>query len=292
MNILITGAAGQLGRTLHDKIGDGYHYGDTVIYADITTNVLPYMHILDITDKDAVDEIISSYNIDLAVNCAAYTNVERAEDEEYIAYSVNCIGAKNLAEALKRRDGRLIHISTDYVYDGQRSTPYKETMISIPLNSYGRTKLDGERAIEESGVRHVILRTSLLYSKYGNNFVKTIVDKLSRNESLTVVDDQIESPTYAPDLAEIIIHVMKDNDVSGVLHCSNEGCCSCYDLAYALKILTSSSSTVKPCTSEYINMRAKLPSYSVMSKANLMLATGKEMPHWMESLKYFIDNDL
>lgn len=289
MNILITGASGQLGMTLLDKAAAGRFTGHNVIGADISDGADIK---LNITDKEAVERVIDENNIDIVINCAAYTNVEKAEDEEYIAYRVNCIGPKNLAEALKRRDGRLIHISTDYVYDGQRSTPYKETMISIPLNAYGRTKLDGERAIEESGVRHAILRTSWLYSRYGSNFVKSMYLRLADNETITVVDDQIGSPTYAPDLADMIIHIVNDKDIHGTLHCSNEGCCSWYDLVCAMKLLVASNSQVKPCTSEYLHMRAKRPSYSVMSKASLVLATGKEMPHWIESLKTFIDNDL
>ena len=288
MNILITGVSGQLGKTLRDKTVEGKFDGHYVIGSDIDGSGVK----LDITNKEDVEKVIDENNIDLVINCAAYTNVEKAEDEEYIAYKVNCIGPKNLAEVLKARNGRLIHISTDYVYDGQRSTPYKEEMIAIPLNAYGRTKLDGEREIEASGVDHVILRTSWLYSKYGKNFVKTIKQKMVRNDSITVVDDQIGSPTYAPDLADMIVEIVNNKDINGTFHCSNEGCCSWYDLAYAMRLLVESRSIVKPCTSEYLHMRAKRPSYSVMSKSNLALATGKQMPHWMESLKYFIDNDL
>ena len=288
MNILITGASGQLGKTLLDKIEEGRFNGHNVVSADITGA----SNTLDITDKGAVEKIINDFDIDTVINCAAYTNVEKAEDEEYIAYSVNCIGPKNLAEVLKSRGGRLIHISTDYVYDGQRSTPYKENMLTLPLNAYGRTKLEGERAIEETGVDHVILRTSWLYSKHGKNFVKTMLGRLQSNETVTIVSDQIGSPTYAPDLADMIIDIVNNHDVHGVLHCSNEGCCSWYDLTMAIKILIGSESNVRPCNSAYIQLKAKRPSYSVMDKTGLLFATNKTMPHWMESLKTFIDNDL
>ena len=291
MSILITGASGQLGKTLVDKIEEGRFNGHNVVSADITGA----SNTLDITDKGAVNKIINEFDIDTVINCAAYTNVEKAEDDEYIAYSVNCIGPKNLAEVLKSRGGRLIHISTDYVYDGQRSTPYKENMLTLPLNAYGRTKLEGERAIEEIGVDHVIIRTAWLYSKYGQNFVKTIVEKLRRSqpiETVTVVNDQSGSPTYAPDLADIIIDIVNNKDIHGVMHCSNEGCCSWYDLTMAIKIMIGSESKVRPCTSAYIQSKAKRPSYSVMDKTSLLMATGKTMPHWMESLKYFVDNDL
>ena len=288
MNILITGASGQLGKTLHDKIVEGRLDGHDVMLADINGT----FNTLDITDRDDVEHMIKEHGIDTVINCAAYTDVEKAEDEEYTAYSVNCLGVKNLAEVLKSTGGRLIHISTDYVYDGQRSTPYKENMLTLPLNAYGRTKLEGERAIEETGVDHVILRTAWLYSKYGKNFVKTMLGRLQANEPVTIVSDQIGSPTYAPDLADMIIDIVNNRDVHGVLHCSNEGCCSWYDLTMAIKILIGSESNVRPCNSAYINMKAKRPSYSVMDKTSLLMATGKTMPHWMESLKTFINNDL
>ena len=288
MRILITGACGQLGKTLHDKIAEGRLDGHDVMLADINGT----FNTLDITNYDDVEHMIKEHDIDTVINCAAYTDVEKAEDEEYTAYSVNCIGVKNLAEVLKSTGGRLIHISTDYVYDGQRSTPYKENMLTLPLNAYGRTKLEGERAIEETGVDHVILRTSWLYSKYGKNFVKTMLGRLKSNEPVTIVSDQIGSPTYAPDLADVIIDIVNDRDVHGVLHCSNEGCCSWYDLTMAIKILIGSESNVRPCNSAYIQLKAKRPSYSVMDKTGLLFATNKTMPHWMESLKTFIDNDL
>ena len=288
MRILITGAYGQLGKTLHDKISEGRLDGHDVMLADINGT----FNTLDITDRDDVEHMIKEHNIDTVINCAAYTDVEKAEDEEYTAYSVNCLGVKNLAEVLKSTGGRLIHISTDYVYDGQRSTPYKENMLTLPLNAYGRTKLEGERAIEETGVDHVILRTSWLYSKYGKNFVKTMLGRLQSNEPVTIVSDQIGSPTYAPDLADMIIDIVNDREVHGVLHCSNEGCCSWYDLTMAIKIMIGSESNVRPCNSAYINMKAKRPSYSVMDKTGLLMATNKTMPHWMESLKTFINNDL
>lgn len=288
MRILITGACGQLGKTLHDKIAEGRLDGHDVMLADINGT----FNTLDITDRDDVEHMIKEHDIDTVINCAAYTDVEKAEDEEYTAYSVNCLGVKNLAEVLKSTGGRLIHISTDYVYDGQRSTPYKENMLTLPLNAYGRTKLEGERAIEDTGVDHVILRTSWLYSKYGKNFVKTMLSRLKSNEPVTIVSDQIGSPTYAPDLADMIIDIVNNRDVHGVLHCSNEGCCSWYDLTMAIKIMVGSESNVRPCNSAYINMKAKRPSYSVMDKTGLLFATNKTMPHWMESLKTFLDNDL
>ena len=288
MRILITGACGQLGKTLHDKIAEGRLDGHDVMLADINGT----FNTLDITNHDDVEHMIKEHDIDTVINCAAYTDVEKAEDEEYTAYSVNCLGVKNLAEVLKSTGGRLIHISTDYVYDGQRSTPYKENMLTLPLNAYGRTKLEGERAVEETGVDHVILRTSWLYSKYGKNFVKTVAEKLRANETLNIVNDQIGSPTYAPDLADMIIDIVNDRDVHGVLHCSNEGCCSWYDLTMAVKIMIGSTSVVRPCNSAYIQLKAKRPSYSVMDKTGLLFATNKTMPHWMESLKTFIDNDL
>ena len=291
MNILVTGANGQLGNELRTIAHNSL---DKYIFTDINKSQ-PDTVVLDITDTNAVRDIVSRKRIDIIVNCAAYTNVNRAETDKDLAEKLNGKAPQILASAIKSVNGLLIHISTDYVYDGQRSTPYKENMLTLPLNAYGRTKLEGERAIEEIGVDHVILRTAWLYSKYGKNFVKTMVEKLRQSQSIetvTVVNDQIGSPTYAPDLADIIIDIVNDKDIHGVLHCSNEGCCSWYDLTMAIKIMIGSESKVRPCTSAYIQSKAKRPSYSVMDKTSLLMATGKTMPHWIESLKYFVDNDL
>lgn len=219
-NILLTGSNGQLGNEMclvveeKDRV-NRYFFTD-----------LPE---LDITDKAVVSDFIEKNEINIVVNCAAYTNVDKAEDDKELADLINHIGPKNLAEACKERNGFLIHISTDYVFDGTKNTPYTETDETKPLGVYGETKLRGENAIIHSGCEYVIIRTSWLYSAFGKNFLKTMQKLTAKKESIKVVFDQVGTPTYAHDLANAIYTIIQRDDFDGknqVYHYSNEGVCS------------------------------------------------------------------
>ena len=212
MNILVTGSNGQLGnemRTLASGSANRWLFTDVTVVEGVET--IP----LDITDKDAVESICSDYSIDCIVNCAAYTNVDKAEDEEKLAYRINAYAVGLLAEAAAARGALLIHISTDYVFKGINVRPYIEDQPTDPLGVYGRTKLAGEKALCESGCRFIILRTAWLYSPYGNNFVKTIRRLTSERDSINVVFDQVGSPTYAADLAFAIFDIIENDKSQG-----------------------------------------------------------------------------
>ena len=221
------------------------------------------------------------------MNCAAYTNVDKAEDESEIADLINHIGVKNLAESCKERDGFLIHISTDYVFDGTKNTPYTETDETSPLGVYGETKLRGENAIINSGCEFVIIRTSWLYSSFGNNFLKTMQRLTAEKESLKVVFDQVGTPTYAGDLANVIYTIIQKEEPSinnQIYHYSNEGVCSWYDFAVAINEAFGHNCNIKPCHSNEFPSKVTRPSFSVLDKTKLKNALGIEIQYWHDSL--------
>lgn len=242
---------------------------------------------LDITNKNEVTQFLHANNINVVVNCAAYTNVDKAEDEKDIADLINHIGVKNLAESCKERDGLLIHISTDYVFDGTKNTPYTETDETNPLGVYGETKLRGENAIKSSGCEYVILRTSWLYSSFGNNFLKTMQRLTAEKESLKVVFDQVGTPTYAGDLSNVIHTIIQKDEAdikNQIYHFSNEGVCSWYDFAVAINEAFGHNCNIKPCHSNEFPSKVTRPSFSVLDKTKLKNALGIEIQYWHDSL--------
>lgn len=276
-NILVTGADGQLGNELRRT---GFTVLDEVFYTDVTD--------LDITDKEAVGEYVRRHEIDTIVNCAAYTAVDRAEDEPERAALTNTDAVRNLAETAAEENCLLIHISTDYVFDGTASEPYTEKSVTNPQSVYGRTKLAGERAIRESGCLAIIIRTAWLYSAFGNNFVKTMLRLAKEKGQLKVVADQVGTPTYAGDLAAAIVHMLADENVAdktGIYHFSNEGVCSWYEFAREIVKQAGIAATVEPLTTEQYPTKAERPAYSVLDKSKIKREFGVQVPEWREALE-------
>lgn len=283
MNILITGSMGQLGRSLRRSLDFTDHQ---CIYTDVrgTGDV----QALDITDPEAVRALIKGSEVNVIVNCAAYTNVSEAEVEEDVACRVNAFAPGVLAAAAKEADALLVHISTDYVFDGTGHLPYTEEMPAHPVNAYGRTKLAGEKAVVESGCRYMIFRTSWLYSPFGGNFVQTIYDKSAAQPSIKVVSDQVGSPTFAQDLADTIASIIDGGSLekTGIYHYTNEGVCSWYDLAKEICDMTGSLCHVIPCRTADYPSKVMRPHYSVMDKTKVKTVFGVEIPHWKDSLAF------
>ena len=275
MKVLVTGSKGQLGRSIQDL-----HPAD-FIYTDIEE--------LDITDIRAVRELVAREKVEAIVNCAAYTNVEAAEDNYELAELLNAKAVENLATVMKEAGGLLVHISTDYVFGKEPyNTPCREDQKGTPTGVYGLTKLHGEEAILRSGVRYVIIRTAWLYSEYGKNFVKTMLDLTATRPSLKVVFDQVGTPTYAHDLAKVIVEIagQAGNDVCGVYNYSNEGVCSWYDFAKAIAEYSGHTSCdIQPCHSGEFPSKVHRPAYSVLDKTLIKETFGLQIPYWTDSLK-------
>ncbi len=276
--ILITGAGGQLGRELSRL---GAVSPNEYIPTDINE--------LDITNKDAVERFFADNHVDVVVNCAAYTNVERAEEEECAAMKLNCEAVSHLAMAAKAAKATLIHISTDYVFGCEGNTPRTEEMPTSPLGVYGRTKLAGEESIKNSGCKAIILRTSWLYSEFGKNFLKNMLHLMAENEALKVVFDQVGTPTYAGDLALAIFSII-DGDVyegnEGLYHFSNEGACSWYDFATEIAAAAGHECRIIPCHSSEFPSKVERPPYSVLDKSRFKNTFGIDIPYWRESMLY------
>lgn len=277
--VLVTGANGQLGREMQRL---GTVSPNQYIFTDVEE--------LDITDGQAVEQFIEEQKINIVVNCAAYTNVDRAEDDEDMAEAINATAVCNLARAVKRVDGVLFHVSTDYVFGSDGNTPRTEDMPLNPLGVYGRTKLHGEQAIAEQGCRAIIIRTAWLYSEFGNNFLKTMLRLTGERENLNVVFDQVGTPTYAGDLAMTIFSIIEGDMYignEGIYHFSNEGVCSWYD--FAQEIATAVGHTgckITPCHSNEFPSKVTRPSYSVLDKSKIKRTFGVDIPHWRESMYY------
>jgi dTDP-4-dehydrorhamnose reductase len=277
--ILVTGASGQLGSEIRERSArySGYEF----IFTDADE--------LDITDAAATASFIAACQPTWVINCAAYTAVDRAEDEEALATAINAGGVENLVSALRGTSCRLIHISTDYVFDGTSPVPYTEDDTPSPASAYGRSKLAGEKAAMK-WPDTMIIRTSWLYSSYGNNFVKTILGKAGSAQSLSVVFDQAGSPTYAADLAAAIIDIISgvirnsSNFVPGIFNYSNEGVCSWFDLASEIVKEAGSPCAVLPVRSSAWPSMVKRPSYSVLDKTRIRENYNLRIPHWRTSL--------
>ncbi len=275
-NILITGANGQLGNALQALAPQ--HPDLHLIFTDHEA--------LDITDTAAVQEFFNRQPVDAVVNCAAYTAVDKAEQEEETAFQVNFQAPLTLAEACAQHNSTLVHISTDYVFDGRYYRPYKESDEASPRSIYGSSKLRGEAAVLGYHPDAIVIRTSWLYSRTGVNFVRRMQELMQEKESLNVVFDQVGTPTYAPDLAAAILHILQHpvENAGGVYHYSNEGVASWYDFALAIKALTGATCSIRPVTSDEYPTAAERPAYSVLNKEKIKSVFGLEIPYWKDSL--------
>ena len=284
MKILVTGANGQLGMSLRQRT--------RAVFTDVTEVPGLETVCLDITDREAVRKLVRSEGIDTLVNCAAYTNVDAAEDNYELAERLNAGAVENLAVVMKEVGGRLIHISTDYVFGKEPyNTPCREDQQGTPTGVYGLTKLHGEQAILRSGVRHVIIRTAWLYSEYGKNFVKTMLRLTAEKPSLKVVFDQVGTPTYAGDLADAILAVAAAGGPDGIYHFSNEGVCSWYDFTKMIaEYAGRTTCDIQPCHSDEFPSKVVRPSYSVLDKTKIKETFGLKIPYWTDSLKKCIQN--
>ena len=272
--ILVTGSNGQLGSQLKEICGSNPNY----LFTDIDE--------LNILDRNQVNSLFNSQKIDFVINCAAYTAVDKAESEPDLAEAVNATAVKNLIDGCKINDSKIIHISTDFVFDGMKSSPYSETDSENPLSVYGRSKLNGEMHLRNSYDRYIILRSSWLYSKFGNNFVKTILRLSKEKEEIGVIFDQIGTPTYAGDLAIFIKFLVNSNfSQLGIYNYSNEGTASWYDFAMCIMEYSNRKLKIRPIeTNEYLTP-ARRPSYSVLNKRKIKSTFGGEIPFWKDSLK-------
>lgn len=289
--ILVTGANGQLGneiRIVAQSSSDSYIFTDINHIDGVETTYL------DITDLKAVRKIVTEHQVNAIVNCAAYTNVDKAEEDVALCTLLNRQAPENLAIAMKEVDGLLVHISTDYVFGGDSyNTPYKEEQQGTPTGVYGYTKFLGEQAIQAVGCNHVIIRTAWLYSEFGKNFCKTMMNLTATKPQLKVVFDQVGAPTYALDLARAIAMVLErfDGSQTGIYHYSNEGVCSWFDFTKMIAEYSGKTECdVQPCHSDEFPSPVKRPSYSVLDKTKIKKVFGVKIPYWTDSLKQCISN--
>ncbi len=272
---MVTGANGQLGREMQRVAKTS---NDKYIFTDVAE--------LDITSYEAIVTMVASEKVDVIVNCAAYTNVDKAEGDEILANLLNNIAVGYLAKAAKENSATLVYISTDYVFDGSAHVPYTEDCETAPIGVYGVTKLAGEQSVINSGCNYIIIRTSWLYSQWGVNFVKTMQRLTAERDTLKVIFDQIGTPTFAGDLADAIGAIITTNHLekSGVYHYSNEGVCSWYDFAQVISKKSGNNCNIKPIHSSEFPSKVKRPNYSVLDKTKIKVTFGIEIPYWMDSL--------
>ena len=284
MNILVTGANGQLGNEMRVVARNS---ADNYIFTDVAE--------LDITDAAAVEKMVTGNDVKVIVNCAAYTNVDKAEDDREFAELLNARAVENLAQAIRRNDGLLVHVSTDYVFGGTKNnTPCREDEPANPTGVYGVTKLHGEQAIIASGCHHIIIRTAWLYSEFGKNFLKTMLDLTTTKPQLKVVFDQVGSPTYAYDLALAIFDIVENRkyvDNDGIYHYSNEGVCSWFDFTKMIaEYAGHTGCDIQPCHSDEFLSKVIRPSYSVLDKTKIKKTFGVAVPYWTDSLRVCMTN--
>ena len=297
MNILVTGANGQLGnemRILAAGSADRFIFADIMEHPEGLDTV-----ILDVTDASMVMKMVDDASVDVIVNCAAYTNVDKAESDPALCETLNAVAPKILAEAMSRREGLLVHISTDYVFGGDPyNTPCREDQKGTPTGVYGMTKLHGEENVMSSGCDYVIIRTAWLYSEFGRNFVKTMLNLTATKPSLNVVFDQVGTPTYALDLAGVIMTVIDDYreasrpyPKTGIYHYSNEGVCSWFDFTKAIaKRAGNVECDIRPCHSNEFPSPVVRPAYSVLDKTKIKETFGISVPYWTDSLDICMNN--
>lgn len=280
MNILITGANGQLGNEMRLVSKHSTH---RYFYTDVDE--------LDITDINAIRTVVKEYAINVIVNCAAYTNVDKAEDDKEMADLLNHKAVENLAIVAKEADATLIHISTDYVFQGNQCVPCREDWEPHPNSVYGSTKLAGEESIISVGCKHIIIRTAWLYSPFGKNFVKTMQRLTAEKDQLKVVFDQVGTPTYAGDLANVIYKIIEEDmlDKQGIFHFSNEGVISWYDFAKQICELSGNQCDIQPCHSDEFPSKVKRPHFSVLDKTKIKETFHLRIPYWKDSLKKCIN---
>lgn len=290
MNILVTGANGQLGNEIQliSKTSK-----DNYIFTDVCDGYSK----LDITNIDDIRKAVAENSIECIINCAAWTNVDSAETAGEIVETLNAKAPENLAIAMKEVGGLVVHVSTDYVFGGDPyNVPCKEDQKGTPTGVYGLTKLHGEQNIQNSGAKYIIIRTSWLYSEYGKNFVKTMMNLTSTKPTLKVVFDQCGTPTYAGDLAAVIFDIVENRKYEGndgIYHFSNEGVCSWYDFTKEIaEIAGNTECDIQPCHSDEFPSAVKRPSYSVLDKTKLKETFGIKIPYWTDSLKKCMSNML
>ncbi|MBC8321190.1 MAG: dTDP-4-dehydrorhamnose reductase [Bacteroidetes bacterium] len=280
-NILITGSNGQLGSEIKDI---AYQFPDyNFIFTDVDE--------LDLTNSKEVDLFFSNCDISVCINCAAYTAVDKAEVDRSLAMLINYNAVENLVQICNKNDALLIHISTDYVFNGQNFKPYVENDPPAPDSYYGLTKIKGEEAVLENSNKAIIIRTSWLYSSYGNNFVKTMIRLGRERDELGVVVDQIGTPTYAADLAKAILLIVQkvgNDEIKEIYHYSNEGAISWYDFAKAIMYISNINCKVNAIESKDFHSKANRPYYSVLNKAKIKTDFQIEVPYWIDSLKVMI----
>ncbi len=298
MNILVTGANGQLGnemRLVSKSANDHYTFTDVVEVEGVETTLL------DITDAEAVRRMVKEKGIGCIVNCAAYTNVDKADSDEALCRKLNAEAPKLLAEAMREVNGLLVQISTDYVFGGDPyNTPCREDQKGTPTGVYGQTKLEGEENIKAVGCDYVIIRTAWLYSEFGRNFVKTMLNLTATRPKLNVVFDQAGTPTYAYDLAVAIKTILADYEKEspkagygkkGIYHFSNEGVCSWFDFTKKIAELAGNTACdIQPCHSDEFPSPVKRPAYSVLDKTKIKETFGVKVPYWTDSLKACMGN--
>ena len=284
MNILVTGANGQLGNEMRIVAAASK---DNYIFTDVAE--------LDITNLDAIRAMVAENSVETIVNCAAYTNVDKAEDDVEFCELLNATAVENLAIAMKEVDGLLVHVSTDYVFGGDPyNTPCTEEKKGTPTGVYGASKLHGEQNIQRVGCHHLIIRTAWLYSEFGKNFVKTMLMLTGTKPQLKVVFDQVGTPTYALDLAAAIFDILENRKYAGndgVYHYSNEGVCSWYDFTKMIaEYAGNTACDIQPCHSNEFPSKVVRPSYSVLDKTKIKTTFGIAVPYWTDSLKVCLQN--
>lgn len=304
MNILVTGANGQLGRCIRDQVNEKkskHNY----IYTDVVSDAEDGTEYLELIDEEAVTKFIKEHSINVIINCAAYTNVDKAENDYEMAEAVNAFAPLYLANAAKMVGAKLIHISTDYVFNGQGFMPYTETRATLPINVYGKTKEMGERHIIESGCQYLIFRTAWLYSEYGNNFVKTMLRLFAATKKqINVINDQVGTPTYAGNLAELIVNIIEEDKPlpgkdfiplleNGIFHFTDEGVASWYDFAstiYYNSVFVNDILQINGVTTKEYGSKTKRPYYSVLDKTKVKTTfKGLYNPiHWSRNVWYVV----
>ncbi|MDP5230551.1 MAG: dTDP-4-dehydrorhamnose reductase [Cellulophaga sp.] len=275
--ILVTGANGQLGQCIKELALTKGTKNTYIFKSSADLNITEYAQVI-------AEFMLGQF--DFCINCAAYTNVDKAESDLDNATNVNVIGAKNLATACGKTNTTLLHISTDFVFDGTKDSPYVETDITSALGVYGQTKLLGENEVIKNAPKYYIIRTSWLYSEYAHNFMKTMIRLANERDALSVVSDQTGTPTYAKDLAEVLMHIINTNPIAyGIYHYSNEGIATWFDFAKAIFEINNNTINLSPIATEAYPLPAKRPKYSVMDKSKIKQALQIKIPDWKESLK-------